>query len=90
MKDYITITNTDNVVIKYEVVTIFTIKDNKYTYIIYRDTDNKHVYIAKYNGRKKVPLITSLRDSEIKVGNIIFSSYVDRNYSLIKAFNHLP
>ena len=25
-----------------------------------------------------------------KVSNIIFSTYVDRNYSLIKAFNHLP
>ena len=25
-----------------------------------------------------------------KVGNIIFSTYVDQNYSLHKAFNHLP
>ncbi len=85
MKDYITITNTDNVVIKYEVVTIFTIKDNKYTYIIYKDLDNKHVYIAKYNGRKKVPLTTTLRDSEIKVGNIILKEVLDKTLEVDKS-----
>ena len=84
MKDYIKVINANEERIQYEVVTIYTIKDAKHNYIIYKDEDNTHFYLAKYTGRKKVDLITALRDSEIKVANIILKEVLNKTVEVDK------
>ncbi len=84
MKDNIKVTNSNEERFQYEVVTIYTVKDAKYNYIIYKDEDNEHFYIAKFTGRKKVDLITALRESEIKVGNIILKEILGKTVEVNK------
>lgn len=85
MKDYIKIELNNEEKLKYEVVTIYTVKNTKYTYIIYKDSNNNHFYLAKYLGKKKVDLITTLRDSEIKVGNIILKEILNKKVEIDKS-----
>ena len=46
--DYIYITDESNNKIKMELVTTFELKNRPFKYIIYKELDNSHYYLAKY------------------------------------------
>lgn len=73
--DLINITDQDNNIIKMEVVSTFKVKDLKWNYIIYRDLEKEHYYLAKYMENKE-DLITDLTDEEIKLCNSIFNKVI--------------
>ncbi len=72
MKDYITITSNDNSERQVEVICIFTLSGYDYNYLIYKELDGSHNYIAKYKGEDIVSLDTNLSDEELKIANVIY------------------
>lgn len=72
MKDYIEIIDKNNNKRNVELVTTFKLEGNNYNYIIYRELDNSHSYVAKYIGDNIVNLITDLSEEEMKLANKIF------------------
>ncbi len=79
MKDFIDIYDEDGKVEKMELVLKFNLKGYSHNYIIYRDLEKKHYYIAKYNGENMVDLDTNLSDKELELAELIFKKVVDEN-----------
>ena len=72
MKDIIEITDKNNKKRKVELVIKFNLNGFKYNYIIYRELDKSHTYIAKYEGENIVNLNTDLSDVELSMAEIIY------------------
>lgn len=72
MKDYINVLNDKNQVLTMEVVTTFKIDQFPFNYLIYKERDGSHFYIAKYSGTDVVELDTDFSKEELKLTNIIF------------------
>ena len=72
MKDYIEITDKDNKKRQVEIIVTFQLEGYDYNYIIYRELDKSHDYIARYKGEKIVELDTNLSEEEFKLSEIIY------------------
>lgn len=72
MKDLVEITDINGNKRKVEIITIFQLDGYDYNYIIYREIDGSHNYLAKYKGDKIQKLDTNLSEQEIKLSNIIY------------------
>ena len=76
MKDIIEVFDDDNNKKEMEVVTIFTLDEFDYNYIIYRELDKSHYYIAKYKGENIVNLNTDLSNEELILCNKVFKEVI--------------
>ncbi|MDO5393402.1 MAG: hypothetical protein Q4F33_02275 [Mycoplasmatota bacterium] len=72
MKDLITITDKFGVARQVELITKFNLNGYDYNYIIYRELDKSHNYIAKYQGEEIVSLDTNISEEELKLAEIVF------------------
>ena len=72
MKDLIEIIDINGKRRKVEIVTTFNLEGYDYNYIIYKELDGSHTYLAKYKGNKIEQLDTNLSEQEIKLSNIIY------------------
>ena len=72
MKDYIDIYDENDNKRQMEVVTTFKLDEFDFNYIIYRELDKSHYYIAKYKGNTIVNLNTDLSNKELILCNKIF------------------
>lgn len=72
MKDYIEITSKNNETRTVELVTTFKLEGYDSTYIIYKELDNSHSYIAKYTGENIVNLDTNLSPLELQLAEAIY------------------
>lgn len=72
MKDYIEITDKNNNKRKVEVITIFQLEGYESNYIIYRELDGSHDYIAKYQNNDFATLDTNLSKLELQLVEIIY------------------
>lgn len=72
MKDIIEITDKNNKKREVELITKFKLEGFKYNYIIYRELDKSHTYIAKYEGENIVNLNTDLSALELSLAEIIY------------------
>lgn len=77
MKDYIEIIDNNNNKRLVEIVTIFKLDGFDYNYIIYRETDGSHNYLAKYKGSNIVNLETDFSEEELKLSEIIYRSIAE-------------
>lgn len=75
--DYIYITDNLNNKLKMELVTTFELKGFSYKYIIYRDLDNKHYYLAKYKDNIE-ELNTTFSTKEYELCNEIFKEVINQ------------
>lgn len=72
MQDLIEITDKNNEKRMVEVVTTFKLDGYDYNYIIYRELDKSHNYLARYKGDNIVNLDTNLSPLELELAEIIF------------------
>lgn len=72
MKDLITITDKQGNKRQVELITKFTLEGYEYNYIIYRELDGSHNYIARYQGENIVNLDTNLSKLELELAKIIY------------------
>jgi uncharacterized protein YrzB (UPF0473 family) len=72
MKDLINITDKQGNTRQVELITKFTLEGYKYNYIIYRELDGSHNYIARYQGEEIVELDTNLSNLELELAKIIY------------------
>lgn len=72
MKDYIEITDINNKKRLVEVITIFQLYGFDSNYIIYRELNKSHDYIARYQEDNKATLDTNLSKLEFQLANIIY------------------
>lgn len=72
MKDYIKVLDKNNIERLAEIVVIFNLEDYDFNYIIYKELDNSHTYIAKYKGKDIVNLDRNLSEEELRLANIIY------------------
>ena len=72
MKDLIEITDKNNNKRKVELITKFKLEGYEYNYIIYREIDKSHTYIAKYEGDEIVKLNTDLSKQELALAEMIY------------------
>lgn len=72
MKDLITITDKFGVARQVELITKFNLNGYDYNYIIYRELDKSHNYIAKYQGEEIASLDTNISEEELKLAEIVF------------------
>ena len=72
MKDYIKILDKNNIERLAEIVVIFNLEGYDFNYIIYKELDDTHTYIARYKGEDIVNLDTNLSEEELKLANIIY------------------
>lgn len=72
MKDYIKILDKNNIERLAEIVVIFNLEGYDFNYIIYKELDNSHTYIARYQGEDLVDLDTNLSEEELRLANIIY------------------
>lgn len=78
-RDYIEITNSNNESRKVEVVTIFQKEGTEDNYIIYKEQDNSHYYLAKYKGENIVNLETDMTEEEYQYANLIFKGVIEND-----------
>lgn len=76
MRDYIDVYDENGQIKKMEVVTIFRLDGYDFNYIIYKEIDNSHYYIAKYMGEEIVDLDTNLSDKELELANLLFKEVI--------------
>ena len=69
--DYIEVLDENNNSNKMEVVCTFKLKNYNYNYIIYRELDKSHYYLAKYLDNKD-DLITDFDDKEFEEATKVF------------------
>ena len=74
MKDYIEITDKNNQKRTVEIITIFQLEGYDYNYIIYRELDKSHNYIARYIGEALVNLDTNLSSKELELAEQVYRS----------------
>ena len=82
MNDYIEIIDEDGKETTYEVVSTFKLEGYSSNYILYKEIDNSHLYIAKYNGTSMSDLDTNLSEEELALARGLFEEVVvsdDRN-----------
>ena len=72
MQDLIEITDKNNEKRMVEVETTFKLDGYDYNYIIYRELDKSHNYLARYKGDNIVNLDTNLSPLELELAEIIF------------------
>jgi len=72
MKDLINITDKQGNTRQVELITKFTLEGYNYNYIIYRELDGSHNYIARYQGEEIVELDTNLSKLELELAKIIY------------------
>lgn len=72
MKDLIEITDVNNQTRQVELITIFQLENYDYNYVIYRELDNSHTYVARYKGNTITSLDTNLSEQELKLAEIIY------------------
>lgn len=72
MKDLIDITDKQGNTRKVELITKFNLEGYNYNYIIYKERDGTHNYIARYQGEDIVKLDTNLSDLELELAKIIY------------------
>lgn len=72
MEDYIKVLDKNNIERLAEIVVIFNLEDYDFNYIIYKELDNSHTYIAKYKGKDIVNLDRNLSEEELRLANIIY------------------
>jgi len=75
-KNYFNIVMDDGNKKKMEIVSIFNIENYEFNYIIYRELDKSHYFVAKYIGDEIVNLSTDLSDEEYKFAKKIFEGVV--------------
>lgn len=78
-KDYFSLITDDGNEKKMEIVSTFNINNSSYNYIIYREIDKSHYYIAKYLGDEIVDLDTNISDDEYEVASKILEGIMDKN-----------
>ena len=76
MKDYIEIINKDNSKTKMEIVSIFKLDNYSSDYIIYKELDGSHYYIAKYQGDNIVDLDTDFSVKEMELAKILLNEII--------------
>lgn len=76
MRDYIDVYDENGQIKKMEVVTIFRLDGYDFNYIIYKEIDNSHYYIAKYRGEEIVDLDTNLSNKELELANLVFKEVI--------------
>lgn len=76
MKDYIEIINKDNSKTKMEIVSIFKLDNYSSDYIIYKELDGSHYYIAKYKGDNIVDLDTDFSVKEMELAKILLNEII--------------
>lgn len=79
MKDYLNLLTDDNNVKKMEIVSIFNIDNSSYNYIIYRELDKSHYYVAKYIGDEVANLSTDLSKEEFDIASKVLEGVVGEN-----------
>ena len=72
MKDLININDKQGNTRQVELITKFTLEGYNYNYIIYRELDGWHNYIARYQGEEIVELDTNLSKLELELAKIIY------------------
>ena len=72
MKDYIEIIDQNNNKRIVEVITTFKLEPYNSNYIIYKELDNSHNYVAKYKGEDIVNLDTNVTQEEVSLIEKIF------------------
>ncbi len=72
MKDLITITDKFGVARQVELIAKFNLNGYDYNYIIYRELDKSHNYIARYKGEAIATLDTNLSEEELKLAQVVF------------------
>lgn len=72
MKDLIEITDKSGKTRQVELITKFQLEGYDYNYIIYKELDVSHNYVARYKGENIVNLDTNLSQLELTLANIIF------------------
>lgn len=72
MKDLIEITDKSGNKRQVELITKFELDGYDYNYIIYRELDGSHNYVARYKGENVVNLDTNLSKLELELAKIIF------------------
>lgn len=75
-KDLVYIEDSEGNYLGFEIVTIYSVGNSKYNYIIYRNSEEKDYYIAKYMGDEISELDTNLTEEEIKVGRVILKGVI--------------
>lgn len=75
--DYIYITDENNNKLKMELVTTFELKNFEYKYIIYKELDNSHYYLAKYKDDLE-ELNTNFSEKEYEMCNLIFKEVTSK------------
>ena len=76
MKDIIEVFDENSNKKQMEVVTTFTLEEFDYNYIIYRELDGSHYYVAKYKGENMVDLNTNLSKEELILCNKVFKEVI--------------
>lgn len=72
MKDLIEITDKLGKTRQVELITKFELEGFDYNYIIYRELDGSHNYVARYRGENIVNLDTNLSSLELELAKVIF------------------
>ena len=72
MKDLINITDKQGNTRQVELITKFTLEGYNYNYIIYRELDGSHNYIARYLREELVEFDTNLSKLELELAKIIY------------------
>lgn len=72
MKDIINITDKNGQTRPVELVVKFELNGFDYHYIIYRELDKSHNYIARYQGEKIVDLDSNLSEEELALAKIVY------------------
>lgn len=72
MNDYIEIIDQDGNETTYEVVSTFNLEGYSSNYVIYKEMEEDHLYIAKYNGTSMSDLDTNLSSEELALCKAIF------------------
>lgn len=73
--DYVYIKDDNNIEKKMEIVSIFDLDGYDYKYIIYRELDKSHYYLAKFMDDISI-LNTDISEDEMKLCNVVFRGIV--------------
>lgn len=80
MKDVIEVFDKEsNEYKKMEVVTIFNLNNYPLNYIIYREINKSHYYVAKYKEANYSDLDTNLSNDELKLCEEVFKNVLNHN-----------
>ena len=72
MKDLIEITDKTGKKRQVELVATFNLENYEYNYIIYRELDRSHNFVARYMGEDIAYLDSNLSQEELELSKIVF------------------